>query len=216
MKETNKKKSPKDRGKRAARPNRARAGDGIRCIYLYYLVYANGVRTKQRVYEWVDPSGPIDDAEDSITKLARNAYLKGNNPPVFTTEPRNYMQMRRKSYLAFVVETDGPLLDSSNPITFLAITSVGYAHTFQYVKSISATVYDEDDNESELEVAYFINSMQAEGASNLGKTKWEEFAFTAQFQKQEKRRRGPDTGGTNMGPPVPPPARKRKKAGGRS
>lgn len=183
--------------------------DGIYALYLYYFSLAGTVK----IYETWDPANVLD-PEVAIKALATNAAKNGNNPSFYTNDPSK-MMMRRRSYVAFAVhESDF----DSGAATDLDIEGWNHSdkpiksdHTFANPKSLRIST--DTQPPVPLLVVYCENWMiSSKTQKKLKYKEGERFSFHLPFKpKAKKALRGPDSGGTNMGPPVPPPARKKKR-----
>jgi hypothetical protein len=182
--------------------------DGIISAYLYYLEYDGGTTVvRQAIYEFYDHPGAVIDKDNLVLQLATNAHVGGNEPIPYTMNPQ-YFMMRRKSYL-IIVAANAADIDRVNPIEFVGVDSDGNLndgrHTFHDIRY--GTIEFGQDPADRLQIVTCENHMQSKAnRTNLLPKEWEDFTFTLQFDGIRAARFGPDSGGTNMGPPVPPPA----------
>ncbi len=191
------------------KPRRAsKVNSGLHAVYFYYLDRGG----EWEVYEWWDPGKPID-LESAIIHLADNAQGSKNNPPYYTKD-LSLVRMRRQSYVAFAVSAQDWTLGLSNEIKVTGNDDFGHpisngAYTFANTVTHPSLV---GKPTAPLLVVYFENAMMSVRGGQLADREFETFRFELPFFAQRKKRvRAPDSGGTNMGPPVPPPFRLRKK-----
>jgi hypothetical protein len=181
--------------------------DGIISAYLYYLEYDGGTTVRnQAIYEFYDRPDAVVDKENLILQLVTNAHVGGDDPIPYTENPAMVM-MRRKSYL-IVAAANAADIDSSNPIQFVCQDAAGNqndgSHTFQDVRF--STITFGPNGADRLQIVACENLMQSmAGGGNLAAKEWEDFQFALQFDGVQATLLTFDSGGTNMGPPVPPP-----------
>lgn len=191
-------------------PTRSRARttrSSIHAIYLFYM--ERGGYT--RFYEIWDPTTPIPDneVEARIKALTINAFEGKSNPPYYTDIPK-FMVMRRSSYVAFAVNANHWNSGASTDIEIKGKNAFGFSiggdHTFS-----KAGYFEFEDNGANIDrhrVIYYTNIMASSLLlRNLLDGEKERFTFTLPFASRNWTRFAPDSGGTNMGPPVPPPSR---------
>jgi hypothetical protein len=183
--------------------------DGIISAYLYYLDFNGGTEVAgETIYEFYDHPDAVIDKDRLALQLIANAHTGGNSPPPCSFNHLEVM-LRRKSYL-IIVAANAPAINQNNPITFSVKNVDGDTnngnHTFErviyYPLSLGPTQADN------LQIITCENKMQSmENGGNLGRKEWEDFEFTLQFEGVAPLQLEYDSGGTNMGPPVPPPVR---------
>ncbi|HEY5713270.1 MAG TPA: hypothetical protein VIT38_15350 [Allosphingosinicella sp.] len=179
--------------------------EGIISAYLYYLDFGGGSTVvSEAIYEYYDRPGATVNRDNLVLQLATNAHTGGDDPIPYTTN-HQYFMMRRKSWL-IIVAANAPDIDDVNSIEFVGVDSQGRhndgRHTFLNINYSAITF-----GATRLQIVTCENHMQSKAnRRNLDPREWEDFQFTLQFDGAAARLLGPDSGGTNMGPPVPPPA----------
>jgi hypothetical protein len=170
------------------------------CVYFYYLTSNGGSYDTKHYYHTDGDNQPINHQKMHalIEKLAANAAAGGSDPPQ-SGEGDKYVVWSRISYLAFVVDADDAEWDGE------AITvdpALGLPnHTFFDGADLKVLV-----NGKERPAAWCINYMKDATGAELGD--WNEQFFIRLKIKsnvESTQLEYPDSGGTNMGPPVPPP-----------
>lgn len=182
--------------------------DRIYAVYLYYFESPGSVK----IYEWWDPGNALDTPKkvrDRIETLVKNASGTKNYPPYYTNDP-DIMMMRRRSYLAFSVKSSD--YDDGIP-SYMSVSGknnfgekIPSTHTFQEFDGFTVV-----DGVKKHYVVYCKNLMASYFGGKLRPKEAEEFRFRLPFtNRRSGGTREPDSGGTNMGPPVPPPERRKK------
>lgn len=183
-------------------------------LYLYYLRFT---RTNSRpssitahYYFNPDPANPITQA--FIEQTAREIYSSGAAHPTCYGTSFDDLVRRRKSYFAVVVELDD---DSeingqvSLKLDYVFIPQVSHrdaAHTFKRPRHFAVNV-----GTKTIKGVYYENLIErATGIGHFGLAEdhWYHLKFTRKDLRlfDETENNFNDSGGTNMGPPVPPPA----------
>lgn len=184
--------------------------DPVEEIYAAYLYYFDSFTGPARCYEYFNIRDYIRDPDKKMEELAKNAYNRGNNPPEYCFDERDFI-MRRKSYIVFVVE-DKDELPLKYPLKFHSKTHGNDGkHTFRYkkMKYLSIPV-GSGANAKVLNIVYCPNDLTKWQGGDLGERDFEDFQIYLPFSSRKAKE--PGTGGTNMGPPVPPPGKKTKRA----
>lgn len=176
----------------------------IHAIYLFYIEKSGYTR----FYETWDPKYaiPEDEARDKIKMLTVNAFKGEYNPPYYT-DKRKYMVMRRVSYVAFVVNGN-----DWNPGTSTSLAIEGTNHfdgpirPDSYHTFTNREYFEFEEAGQMFWVIYYQNSLTSSLLKDdLADEEKEKFTFTLPYLTKEAHVTAPDSGGTNMGPPVPPP-----------
>jgi hypothetical protein len=180
--------------------------DTIHAAYVLYLDFSTGSpQPARRAYEYYDIGNSIGDVDACMMALAKNALDHGDNPRPYTRDFK-YFVMNRVSYVFVVVH--GAKIDISDAKIFEGKdknnTINDGTHTFLYQGYKEIDLGDGRD----LDVVYYVNSMTAyAGKKRLKAKEWEDFRLKLKLHGGREIL-GDDSGGTNMGPPVPPPERK--------
>lgn len=188
----------KSKGKKAAALSRP--DWPIHCIYFYYIkVTPAGPET--RVYYRFDKTIPVTNIANEITTLTINAYNDMNNPPCLGSEMSD-LDWRRKSYIVVMVE--GHTL--GNPPFRMQEDNHPNPNTFGRVTPARVEVTDGNGDPLTLTGGYVKNTMKHYArADDLEKNDPGESFRVILNPPIPSIVRYPDSGGTNMGPPVPPP-----------
>lgn len=190
-----------------------------RCMYFYYIGpyllgepgydASNPRKRKIRHYYHADRDVKIDyDAtEQLIIELTHNARKPELNqiPPPDGADLK-YLVWTRKSYIAFVVDEPDVDFDYDNPIIFNKDVDGKGERNHTFFDGWSKPVYIPNENGVggvSRPVVCFINHMKRRGGSDLD-YEGQYFHFVL-GDGGIWIRQYPDSGGTNMGPPVPPP-----------
>lgn len=178
----------------------------IYTIYLYYFPE----KGKTRMYEWWDYTEKItfDDLKDKMKDIAKGAFKNNKDLPYI--DDRNCMIMRRKSYVVFVVNKKYWQAPASYSIDITGTNYHGQAitgkHTFgDKINDFEANLGFLGLSDKHV-IIYCENLIASSTGEPWEKGEREEFSFKLPFQGLAREGRGPDSGGTNMGPPVPPPS----------
>ncbi len=167
----------------------------IHTIYFYYFKYVGGTPALQVYCKFSHT--PIPDLDGEIRALAENALLNGDAPPMLGDTMRDIIR-RRKGLIAIAV--DGATFVSFEMKT-MGNNPTGY--TFGGQTPFELQLIDGQGQPVTITGAYFENWMQAEGGGNVGPYPGEEFRPTLRVHGFVPFY--PDSGGTNMGPPIGPP-----------
>lgn len=169
--------------------------------YLYYFEPSAGSGTQ--FYEYFDIDEHIRDPMATIERLARNAFDNGKAPPPYCDGGQDFI-MRRKSYLIFVV-ADDKHIPVKDEIRFHSISHGNDGgHTFRPAGNFAVQA-GVGPAAKVLNVIYCVNDMARWQGGDLEYREFEDFSIELPFEGFAAK--GPGTGGTNMGPPVPPPVR---------
>lgn len=196
----------------ATRPRvRADLGDGMEyhAAYLYYLRFdqEEGDPTV-RAYEYFNIKKAITNPESVMRKLARNAYFDRSSPPCYARSVDGLFR-RRKGYVGFAIDSQYHDISDENAITLKLDDGDPADHTFLNPKYVSVPSGVPGDL-TEISVVYFENEMRRRPGSEPGDLDIKE---SEDFRIHFTSKRGrvvEDSGGTNMGPPVPPPNRRKR------
>lgn len=171
----------------------------IHCIYFYYIKVITG-GSELRVYYRFDKRNPVTNIVNEITKLTINAFEDENNPPCIGNEVSD-VDWRRKSYIVVMVE-DYRL--NRPPFGMQSELGKENRFTFGRVTSVTVPVTDNNGNSKNIMGGYLINTMKhyVYGDDLLEEDAGELFKIILNPPILEFY---PDSGGTNMGPPIGPP-----------
>lgn len=182
----------------------------IHTIYFYYLKFDSLGEYETRLYYQFNNDTPIENLEHDIATLAINAYRNGNNPPCLGGEVDD-LYRRRKSY--FVVVVEGWALEPIAPMELKRVDAHGNQypsnHTFSHPQYFEVTVANVAGRKVILPGAFCLNVMQSATypGSDLGEMQPREFEDFELYLNLVPPvfHEYPDSGGTNMGPPIGPP-----------
>jgi hypothetical protein len=183
-------------------PKRATAGyeKVPACIYFYYLYMSGGSYSTRHYYYTDGRNQPIhhSSVKAIVAQLAANAARDGNSPPKYGVDGR-YVVWSRISYIAFVVDENRVQWDG-DAITIDPVLGLPN-HSFYDGTDTTVTV-----NGASRPAAWCVNYMKDAVGADLGDAD-EKYQFHLQIGAGARilRPMFPDSGGTNMGPPVPPP-----------
>lgn len=189
------------------------------CIYLYYLKFGTtGTKPKSiTVHYFFDPASNIL-IEDKIRDLALSIYKLGVRDPTCYGDSFSDMVRRRKGYFVIVVEDERnrklSMLTFDDRIDFDFKPENFGKHTFEKPKYMEVKTTSVN-----LQIAYCFNRMKSKKLSRYDKDlevgERENFGYSLQFDN-EKGAGYSDSGGTNLGPPVPPPVKEKRGQKGRA
>lgn len=176
--------------------------------YVYYLRYdEQGTLVATRAYEYFDIKKKINQPEAKIRQLARNAYFDRDNPPCYATSVDGLFR-RRKGYVAFVIDSAYHHVSSENDVVLTMLDgSVATAFSNPRYLEFSTNI---PGNQVTVPTVYFENEMSKAGANgpeDLCEKEHQDFSLRIN-RGGGRGFRVEDSGGTNMGPPVPPPGRR--------
>jgi hypothetical protein len=167
------------------------------CMYFYYdgvPATSGGPRIRHYYHQSDDP---IEDGQlkDLITSLAKEARLPSTP---FIGSDWLYMYWNRICYIAILVDRPSFLLKKKNALRFTRKNGGHVNHTF-----FDAQDFDIDLGTDKRTAVCFINHMKKDQSGALLIQGHQYFNF--EFPVGSKYLLYADSGGTNMGPPVPPP-----------
>ncbi|HYI63462.1 MAG TPA: hypothetical protein VEW71_01105 [Allosphingosinicella sp.] len=176
-----------------------------RCIYFYYLMPRGGNTDNYDVAAYYFDNGPpaisLRDLKQRAVKLVENHRTGGNMAEYL---PRGFDEpWRRRSWLLGVLGDPDYAFDRRGALTF--VPGGGYASNLAFLDGDDFRVAASNDDR--LSAFCCINHMYAnEHRDDLLEEQVQPFCLKFHWSKTGfQRPRPPDTGGTNMGPPVPPP-----------
>jgi hypothetical protein len=171
------------------------------CMYLYYVgsPLGPGGPSVRHYYRASDEA--IDDSslKKFITDLANDALLPSTS---YIGSDWKYIYWNRVSYITILIDRPNLLLTKGNGLTFVHTHGGHKNHTFFDAKDFN----DIDVGGNQRTAVCFINHLKQDdtGVWPLA-NEHQYFRFEINFGSKFLY---PDSGGTNMGPPVPPPAQK--------
>ena len=171
-------------------------------IYLYYArIKSNGTIDRERVYFFHKKHAPITNVETKIADMADNAVHDNDDPPAYGGKIKDLVR-RRKGYFVLVIDSTRYKVDQNNPMTFAGTGPANDgSHTFINARYMPVAV-----GSKVLDVIICENIMRKHSTGNdLGDNESETFDLTVNFIPSLPRGMFPDSGGTNMGPPLGPP-----------
>jgi hypothetical protein len=178
------------------------------CMYFYYIRPEARRRDPYvRRYYYVRDNDVIDygELEDLVRQLAinaRNPDAAAQNPPP-DGNSLDFNVWTRKSYIAFVIDDPNSGFDEDNPIQFDYNDDGIINHSFfdGWCRRIDLSA--NGNGGLRRSALCFMNHMKEGAFNDLGR----ENAFMPFRLKIEPppARGYPDSGGTNMGPPIGPP-----------
>jgi hypothetical protein len=174
--------------------------------YYYFIDLDNNAIVP---YEYFNIGHKIVDLDLLVKTLSQNHVAEGVCPPPYCKNTFD-MFWRRIGYLVFA--TDAPGVLNETAIRFSEVgTGKDGDHTFHYIGPSEVTVQVEGVDQKIYAVVFFNEMMKRK--SLLSKSRplkaKESESFKFQFPFDRHKPRIDDSGGTNMGPPVPPPGRRR-------
>ena len=189
------------------RRNHAPYSDEPACIHFYYVgverkVGKETVRDIRR-YFFADRDRPIpyDEAEYHIRNLAFNAVgPRADQLPPPEAEGLGHIVWYRKCYLAFFIDDPKLTLQAWNAVTFNPPVGSDYSPNHSFFDAWDMKI--DLGNGSRTGVGLIDHMKKNADGNTLGRAK-QRFYFKLNFN--ESPIFFPDSGGTNMGPPVPPP-----------
>ncbi|HLL30000.1 MAG TPA: hypothetical protein VK403_03285 [Allosphingosinicella sp.] len=168
------------------------------CMYFYYMTTTDDAA--MRHYYYTHGGNTIQDAEVEgiIQKLTANARANGSNPPQ-CGEGERYIVWSRKSYIAVVIDDSAVTFEADHAVSVHPETA---NHTFfdGWTGKVNMP-----SGPSPIAAFYCINHMKLNQNGEDLDEDVQSFAFRMHVVGAAQPRQFPDSGGTNMGPPVPPP-----------
>jgi hypothetical protein len=197
----------KEKTNNQATGNGESAVKDLYAAYLYYFQFREGEDRPYAVreYEYFNTKHKMD-LKQKLKELCVNASADGDNPPRYSEEP-GHMMMRRKSYVIFAVEGKGKSFPNKDAVLFTSLNEGDAKKTFE------GEIVFQHVGVANMSVAVYENTMKCSSSGNeLDDMKHENFSFHLNLNGRDKplRPRG-DSGGTNMGGPVPPPGGRKNK-----
>jgi len=194
----------------------AALGPPVHCIYLYYIRIGPQGGKDVSVHYYSSGHLPITDADAAINRVAADAHLYGLADPRCVGTSICDLVRRRISYVVFAINDarGGKLTGVTfrDDIANDALPNGAGKHTFKRFASRQLGVAGSDGKSTLLQLVYCLNDMsrKKKPAGPLGKDEREDFKFSLDFAKPAGQGAiafaVEDSGGTNMGPPVPPPS----------
>ncbi|HEY5713271.1 MAG TPA: hypothetical protein VIT38_15355 [Allosphingosinicella sp.] len=190
------------------------------CIYFYYIkLNDNGPATiKHYYYSDGDRKIHADDIPELVRQLGRNGREIYGVPPQhgegFSTTDYRRIAWRRKSYIAFLLDNDDAdahfSKNNKNAFKFYRKQDATKNHSFFDGFEVEVDLSDDEDGSQIRTAVVCINHMKKTADGNDlgigGVAEEDEYKFELNIQlNRASLTRAPDSGGTNMGPPVPPP-----------
>jgi len=188
---------------------RANAGDFRNpwCVYLYYLGEQDSVgrRPVRHYYRAFNNQIPRAELESVVVELARNARRHDSSPPPIGADWR-YMVWDRISYLVVVVDDPAVVLDPK-AIVFTQKHDAQPNHSFFDAQNAIINIAEPGESARRVPVVSCINHMKmnANGDPQVGPRKHHFDLYGSNLPLPDLKLEYPDSGGTNMGPPVGPP-----------
>jgi hypothetical protein len=189
------------------KPRRTENGftDAPCCIYFYYIgQYDSKIKTwPVKHYYFTNGLRPIpyEEVESRVRKLSINARKGGSDPPQYGADWK-YLVWSRKCYIAILI--DDPTIKFVGEALKIDNTKGKPNHALFDGKDVITNSAAPNEPQRMVPLFYCINHMKDEYDGNLGETA-EYFELVLNSTLPKKARLYPDSGGTNMGPPVPPP-----------
>lgn len=180
------------------------------CIYFYYLKErASGKLIAQaHYYDHGDLPIPAGEFDDIVRRLTENAILDMDMPPKMAFD-FDQVKWRRKSYLVVVLEDEDSMFDEDDPVIFDEDNSdYDPNHSFFDGELIETRPRVRGQTRT-LHGIRVVNHMKRNAkGDDLEIGEPAKYKFRLNYHNARRARLFlPDSGGTNMGPPVPPPVR---------
>jgi hypothetical protein len=204
--------------KSETRAEEAQVSGSIYCIYFYYLHFPAEADEPDRadIYEAFDIDDAIEDQAELMSRIKRltlNAITNGKNPPRYAESIKD-LNMDRQSYYVVVADSPDKKFAAAGGIKFEGKNHndkvTDGTHTFGNELYLEYDVTLADGTKRDLTGACYVNILHGKkdngNSERLKKGEWECFKIDLKFQNK-RLRLVDDSGGTNMGPPVPPPSR---------
>jgi hypothetical protein len=206
---------------------RARRAEAAHCVYLYYLKVGRTTNKAKdtSAHYYFNGEDPIDDIRDCITTLASRIHENGLVDPTCHGTKTSDLICRRVSYFVIVVYDErGRKLNEDSLVFEDKIVEDDSQdnkgkHTFLPVEYFEVDILG---STNKLQVVYCKNSLLSKKhvGKKLGDDEREYFRHHLSFANGARIILASagflkplfgddDSGGTNMGPPVPPPAGRR-------
>lgn len=196
------------------------------CFYLYHIVKRPGERTSVRAY-FYDRGEEIESAHELQQLLIGNAagdrhsllenIYFGRDWPVEVGKGFDAVNWRRKSHIIVVLDHPTRRLKECGAVTFFPGDN-DHKDNFCFCDAVDWDDFQVVDSSGEtltLSAVSFINHMNADDLDgDIKPGHRHAYRFRIKSQKRDGLRDDDytyDSGGTNLGPPVPPPVRRRAK-----
>jgi hypothetical protein len=185
-----------------------RWGTSPRTVYYYHLTPVPGPDEFDVKAYYYERESRIGSIKNVIRKLALNARADDAVPPLCGDSVTSF-PWRRKSYIVFLIDSPVLRLVPGDAIQFYTVGGSPENHTFfdaEDFDDIDLATPD-DPGAPTVSAVCFINHMKrAADGIDLDVGEMQHFHFRLNYGPRARgRSRFPDSGGTNMGPPVPPP-----------
>ena len=202
-KQTESRESRSDRARRDGIYRKKASKQELKVVYFnYYKIDRRGIVETKRSY--IARNRRADGIDrNQLRQLIMNART-GDDEPQAYGESIADIYMRKKGYVVFAI--DGPELDEEIPIEISNANDAAESeHTFSDAECMSIYV-GPGDNVDVAVVANRILGRSGQDDDHLGNTT-EKFLFKLNPRDPSLRGKDlePESGGTNMGPPVGPP-----------
>ena len=218
------------RAVKGAPPGAHRSGraDGIYCIYLYYLSIKRNGDKELTAHYFLYYDHIVSLEEKVVSFIDDIAKYRKRHPSCYGTTFSD-IRRRRVSYFVVVIEDDRDfVLAAREPLSFednIVEDNSGYdgkgRHTFDDFGRF-VTPITRSNRTKTLQVVFCTNNLRRKPDSEhtLRDREQENFRIRLHFVSSNRIGRladdsnyYSDSGGTNMGPPVPPPSRFRGQGG---
>lgn len=182
-------------------------------VYFYYVTLSNLETTRHYFYSSGDRKIYKSEIPEIVRALGRNVTKKYEAPPFhregFANDCKT-MTWRRKSY--FVLLLDKPYAAAhfadKNGVAFNSDYTNKDNYSFFDAENLEIDLSDNEDGSDIRSAFVCINHMKGHGTTiDVGQAE-QCYKFSLNLEGTDTKLRGyraPDSGGTNMGPPVPPP-----------
>jgi hypothetical protein len=178
------------------------------CLYLYHIGPFENHRRRVRHYYYNGDGEPLNpervrELVVQLTQNARRPEPEQAPPPI--GGDWQYVVWSRKSYVAIVIDDPTVRFVEGDAIRFKLQGGYLPNHSFYDAQDWTVDVPSAPGPSSECSIVLFVNHITGEGLEDLP-AEAERFRFDLNtIPPLRDDIRYPDSGGTNMGPPVPPP-----------
>lgn len=200
-------KKPKKKGDKQKPGNLASAIVENCCIYFYYLAKDKNNKLICRSYYFFDRSvnlSTVEKLRQQIIVLSANARIDGDYPPCHGDRFSDLAMRKRDSFYVVVVDDEEYKFSQDDPLRLKTVEKypVDASYTFSKSYELDLDMSGYETGPDSITAAYRKNYLKNRLGNVLNENESESFNL---YLNPGIPTIVPDSGGTNMGPPVPPP-----------
>ncbi len=174
----------------------------VYAAYFYFISFEDKTALDIAPYEYFNTKIPILDINNLVRNLSKNHLEEGTFPPRYS-DGTEHMFWRRVSYLIFATDKAGVL--NAGAVKFKPRRGSSAMHTIDLSGPFEVTAHANGADRTIYALVFRNHMIRRDTTRRLKAGEREAFKFIFGFDRRDPIE---DSGGTNMGPPVPPPSRR--------